>query len=354
MNERLSQLQRKLPDGVDGALINSDVNRYYYTGMKSSDGIVVISREKSCLFIDFRYYEKARQQAVCEVVLLTDAKKQLAEFFAINHAAIIALESGVSLSRWNRFKRDFPGLTFLTDDCFSELITAQRRCKSALELAHIKAAQKITDDSFAYILNHIAPGKTEKQIALALEFYSRQIGSEEASFDFIVAGGPNSSVPHAGASDRVLSSGDFLTLDFGAVVGGYHSDMTRTVAVGHATDEMQKVYHTVLAAQQKVLDAIQTGVRCSQVDKLARDVIAEAGYGEYFGHSLGHSVGLEIHESPGFSQSSEDSCQYGDIFTVEPGIYIAGRFGCRIEDMVYMGEAGAENLTHSPKELIIL
>ena len=179
-------------------------------------------------------------------------------------------------------------------------------------------------------------------------------GGEKLAFDTICVSGVNSSLPHGVPGDKIIEAGDFVTLDFGVTVAGYCSDMTRTVAVGHATDEMVTVYNTVLQAQLAALDTVKVGVKCRDVDAAARKIIDDAGYKGCFGHGTGHSVGLEIHEDPRFSQKTEDVCRSGLIMTVEPGIYLAGKFGCRIEDMIFIGNSKVENLTNSPKELIIL
>ena len=182
----------------------------------------------------------------------------------------------------------------------------------------------------------------------------RERGSEGVAFDFIVVSGKNSSLPHGVPTDKKIEKGDFVTMDFGGVVNGYRSDMTRTVAVGNVTEKQRKIYETVMAAQQASLDMIKPGVACFQVDKAARDIISNAGYGDFFGHGLGHSVGLEIHESPACNTRDKTPLKKGMIMTVEPGIYLPGEFGVRIEDMVVVTDSGYENLTKSPKELVVL
>jgi Xaa-Pro aminopeptidase len=233
-------------------------------------------------------------------------------------------------------------------------IWALRERKDPGELALIQAAQGITDGCFSYILNFIKPGRTEREIALEMFRHMMEQGAEGLAFDTICVSGVNSSLPHGVPTERRLEAGDFLTMDFGAMVGGYCSDMTRTVAIGHVTEEMSRVYHTVLEAQRKAIAAVKKGMICSQVDKRARNIIYGAGYEGCFGHGLGHSVGLDIHEEPRFSPACGRECQEGMILTVEPGIYLEGKFGCRIEDMVFIGEDSVLNLTHSPKELMIL
>ena len=204
------------------------------------------------------------------------------------------------------------------------------------------------------MLTFLRPGVTEREAALEIEFYMRRHGAEGVAFDLIVITGAKTSMPHGVPGEEKIQPGDFVTMDTGAVVNGMHSDMTRTVAIGHADDEMRQVYHTVLKAQQNAIAAVHAGVACKAVDFAARSVIEQAGYGEYFGHSTGHSVGLEIHESPAFSPRSEAIAQENMVITVEPGIYLPGKFGVRIEDMVRVTQNGCEDLTNAKKELIVL
>ena len=231
-----------------------------------------------------------------------------------------------------------------------------RQVKDEEEIAAIRKAQSITDAAFLEILDFIKPGKTEKEVAAYLEYCMRRLGADGLAFETIAAGGPNSAKPHAVPGDRPLRQGDFFTMDYGAYWGGYCSDMTRTVAVGEPTEEMRRVYDTVLAAQLLGIEKAVVGASCRAVDAAARELIYNAGYEGCFGHSLGHSVGIEIHEMPGFSPSiaPETTAKEGMVITVEPGIYLEGRFGVRIEDMVWLAPDGTKDLTNSPKELIIL
>ena len=229
-----------------------------------------------------------------------------------------------------------------------------RSIKDSEELKNICAAQALTDATFDYALNCIKPGISERELMLDMEFFMRKNGSEGTAFDFIVVSGKNSSLPHGVPTDKKIEIGDFVTMDFGAVVNGYRSDMTRTVGVGSITKEQKTVYDTVLKAQKAAIDYIKSGVKCCDADKVARDIIDLAGYKGCFGHSLGHSVGIEIHESPNCSPKCEKILLPGMIMTVEPGIYIEDKFGVRIEDMVQVREDGCINLTKSRKELIII
>ena len=215
-------------------------------------------------------------------------------------------------------------------------------------------AQRIAEAAFEHILTFIKEGVTEKEVALELDYYMLSHGADGLSFETIAVSGKNSSKPHGVPSDKKIEKGDFVTMDFGAVVEGYHSDMTRTVAVGFVTDEQKNVYETVLKAQEAAQAAASSGVCCADVDKAARDVIENAGYGEYFNHSTGHGVGVEIHEYPRLSTVCKAILSVGNVVTDEPGIYIPEKFGVRIEDMLLITENGCENLTRAPKELIIL
>ena len=262
--------------------------------------------------------------------------------------------SSIGLARFNELQRQFSNVQISLDDKCDSAVLLERSIKSHEELKQIRLAQSITDDTFSYILPRISVGRTEREIMLEMEFYLRKQGSEGAAFDFIVVSGKNSSLPHGVPTDKTIEKGDFITMDFGAVINGYCSDMTRTVAIKTVTDEQRAVYDTVLTAQKKAFEAINPGVPCVQVDKVARDYIDEQGYAGCFGHGLGHSVGIEVHESPSFNTRDESCLKPGMVLSVEPGIYLPDRFGVRIEDMVVITDEGFENVTHSSKELIIL
>jgi len=236
----------------------------------------------------------------------------------------------------------------------SDIIDKPRMVKDDNELGLLRRAEQIGDEAFDHILTILKPGITEREISLELEFFMKKQGASKLSFDTIVASGPNSSMPHAQVTDRVVQNGDFVTMDFGCVYKGYCSDMTRTVAVGTPTDEMKKVYQIVLDANLRAMDGIKAGVKCSDIDALARGYISDKGYGDYFGHGLGHSVGLQIHEEPRFSPKCDVITEENMVITDEPGIYLPGKFGVRIEDLVVVRKDGYERLSKSPKELIII
>ena len=351
---KIKQLQKFL--GKDeAALITTEENRFYFTGFPSSAGTLFVTADKAFFLIDFRYVEKARAVIpFCEVILAERGGVTVSDLAKKEGVTSILFETaGTSVSTYKSMKEKY-GDMLSDSDRLDGFIRDCRMFKEQYELDLIKEAQRLTDDTFSYILGKIEPGKTEREIMLDMEFYSRNAGSEGASFEFIVVSGKNSSLPHGVPTDKKIEKGDFVTMDFGCIVGGYHSDMTRTVAVGCATDEMKKVYDTVKAAQDAAFAAIRPGVVCKDVDKASRDLIYAAGYEGCFGHGLGHSVGVEIHEYPNFNPVCEEILRPGHIMTVEPGIYLENKFGVRIEDMICCTENGFINITASPKDLIIL
>ena len=355
MTNRLDFLLQKLPQGIDAALITHPANRKYFTGFASSAGTIVATRDGCYFIIDSRYHEMAKSAIEsCEVLLQGNLYEQINSLLQKHGAKTLAVESvTTSLSMAAQHQKEIRA-ELLCDDALSEAISALRCIKSAEEIAAIQAAQDITDHTFSRMLGVLKPGMSEIEIALEMEFYSRKNGSEAAAFGFIVAGGPNSSKPHAVPSDYVLQKGDFLTMDFGCTVNGYRSDMTRTILFGQPTEKQNRVYRTVLQAQIAAMAAIRAGVRGCDVDKVARDRIDATEFKGLFGHGLGHSLGLDIHENPRFAQHYTGVIESGTVMSVEPGIYIPGEFGVRIEDIVEITEDGFRNFTNSPKGLITL
>ncbi len=345
-----------LPNGIDCALISSDVNRRYFSGMKSSYGFILAFKDKAYLLVDFRYYEKAFSVVKnCEVILLNSFKAQANDILKKHNAKVIAIESNnVTVSQLSAFRSMFSDFEIDSTDNLSSAITAMRSIKSQIEIEMITSAQRIAEKAFDNLLNFICEGKTEREIALQLDFYMLKNGAEALSFDTIALAGKNTSLPHGVPSDTIVKKGDFVLLDFGAVFEGYHSDMTRTVCVGEASEKMQSVYEIVLTAQNAALNGIKSGVSSKEIDKIARDIITEAGYGGRFGHGLGHGVGMEIHEFPNSSPNSDTILEDNMIMTVEPGIYLSDEFGVRIEDFVIIKENGCENITKCVKNLIYL
>lgn len=343
-------------DSADCALITSDVNRRYFTGMKSSAGVILAFPDKAYLLIDFRYIEKARATVKdAEVIELKKLCPQLKELISRHGAKSMAIESEtLTVKEYNAYRHFFPDMTINGGDELSNAINELRAVKSAEETECIRKAQEIAEKSLEELKPFIRAGVTERAVALELNRLMFENGAEDLSFDTIVLSGTNTSMPHGVPSDKKIEEGEFVLMDFGAVWNGYHSDMTRTVCVGEPTDEMRKVYDIVLRAQLAGIAAARAGITGSELDKTARDIIGAEGYGDCFGHSLGHGVGLEIHEKPNASPNYKLPLMAGAVVTVEPGIYIAGKFGVRIEDFVILNENGCENLTKSDKNLIIL
>ena len=264
--------------------------------------------------------------------------------------------SNITVEKYSRFKKAFSesGIDCICNSILDDKIDNIRCIKDESEIAKIAKAQEITEKSYLEVLNYLKPGVSERRVALELEHLIKLNGGEGVSFDLITITGKKTSLPHGVPSDDIVSEGDFFTFDIGSIFEGYHSDTTRTVAVKSASEEMRKVYDTVLKAQLAVLDSVKPGAKCFDVDKIARDIISENGYGKYFGHATGHGVGLDIHESPVVSPKSETVLKKGMIITDEPGIYLPGKFGVRIEDMLCVTDTGYKNFVSLPKELIIV
>lgn len=338
------------------ALISSDVNRFYLCEFPSSAGNIIITKDSATLLIDFRYFEKAKKTVKnMDVLLLTSLYKDIKSVLDNKKIKNIYIETEhITLETLNRLEKGLEEFCILKDSTLSQKLNELRQIKTPKEIEFIKKAQAITDKAFSHILNFIKVGKTEKEIALELEFFMRKNGSQGVAFDTIAVSGKNSSLPHGVPTDKPLEKGDFLTMDFGAVYEGYCSDMTRTVALGYVTEEQHEIYDIVLQAQLEALKNIKPNIRCKEIDKIARDIIANTGYGEFFGHGLGHSVGIEIHENPSFNTRDERPLKKGMVITVEPGIYLPDKFGVRIEDMVVITDEGFENITESEKNLIII
>lgn len=339
----------------DAVLLISPVNRRYITGFKSSAGFVVIRPDGTFFITDFRYFGAAKEKVnEAEVILQNKAYEQLNELFA-GCKNILVEEQYLTVSDFERIKEKMPEYTLIPGA--SDVLGKLRAVKEYDELELIKAAQDITDRAFEYIVrfisDHLSKGITESDVALELEYFMRKNGADGIAFDTIAVSGAKSAMPH-GVPENIPVSKGFLTMDFGAMYGGYCSDMTRTVSIGKPTEKMKDVYDTVLNAQLKALEFITAGKTGKETDAVARDYINSRGYEGKFGHSLGHSLGLEIHESPNFSPSNESIIPACSVLSVEPGVYLDGEFGVRIEDIVYITQNGCENLTKSTKELIIL
>ncbi|MBQ7800574.1 MAG: aminopeptidase P family protein [Oscillospiraceae bacterium] len=357
-NNRLSRFKRSLAANIDAAIIFDNANKRYLTGVNTDDaGTLIVTKNSAYFIIDSRYTEVVERSVNKDinVILQKELYFQIAEIFSEQNIKYYSLETQkIPISVAEKLKKEIKIATLDLSYDAGEVISGLRSVKDQIELELIRSAQKITDDAFDYILPKIKEGKTEKELALELEFYIRSHGADGVSFDIIFIGGANTSMPHGVPSDYRLKYGDLITMDFGADFNGYKSDMTRTVALGAVSDEQKRVYNIVLEAQEKSIEQIKEGIVCSEIDKIARNIIKSYGYSEYFGHALGHSVGLDIHESPNFSPKCDTFLKEGMILSVEPGIYLPGKFGVRIEDLVYVTKKCAINLTKSKKSLIIL
>ncbi len=350
----VSQIQQAL--GSHEALVMTDaVSIRYASGFHIDDGAAVITRDGAWVITDSRYVEAASAAIRDMEVRCTSNGHplgamlgELAAQLGLRRAA--ACPSRLSHSQWTWLEQAL-GVPLDPD---GSIVEGLRACKDRDEVDSIIAAQRIAEKALDEVLGLIKPGMTEKQIAAELVYRMYKYGGEGNSFDPIVVTGPKSSMPHGVPGENVVKDGDFITMDFGTLYNGYCSDMTRTVAVGHVTEEMRRVYDTVLQAQLAGIAAAAPGVPGRDVHEAGRKVIADAGYGEYFGHGFGHSLGLEIHENPGARPGNDAPLPEGAVISAEPGIYLPGRFGVRIEDMLWLHDGAAENLTKAPKELIIL
>lgn len=352
----LRRVSSLLPEGIDAALVTSECNRQYLLQFHSSAGILLVTRDDAVFWVDSRYIEKAQRNIKgCRVELLTSISQQLREYAEHCSVKTVAVESSyLTLREFDRYKHLFSNLTLVSSDEFDNVLLNMRSVKTMEELSRMKDAQAITDQAFARICEYIRPGMTEKQVAARLEYELKMLGADGLAFDTIVVSGANSSMPHGTPAEKPVEHGDFITMDFGAALGGYKSDMTRTIAVGAVNEEQRRVYETVLEAQRRAFEQIRPGAVCKDVDAAARSFIAEAGLEGCFGHGLGHSLGVEIHESPSFNRIDMTTLEPGMVLSVEPGIYLPGKFGVRIEDIIAVTGSGFENLTKSPKELICL
>ncbi len=341
--------------GLDAIYVNSPENHLYMCDFDNPDGCLFITEETTYVFADFRYIEAAKAEAdpeFCTVCL--PGQPKISEIVGERGIKVIGYEDeALTCSEFERFKgalAEFSCEYVPMGNAFTEI----RAFKSEEEVAYITEAQRIAEAAFHHILKTITHDMTEIEVAAELEYFMKKHGSDKPSFDTVCVSGTASARPHGVPRPVKLEKG-FLTMDYGAMVKGYHSDMTRTVVIGKADAEEKRLYQTVLDAQLAVLAVITEGVKNADMDKVARDLIDNAGYRGCFGHGLGHGVGLMIHEAPNLSFRSGDAVlQAGQLVTVEPGIYLEGKYGCRIEDMVFITEGGARNLTDCPKELIEL
>lgn len=354
MQTRLAKLRGEMRRlSLDAVWISSAENHLYLSLFDNPDGQMLITQEKAYVFADFRYIEAAQREASkdCTVVMPEGRRKNwLPPLIAEEEIRTIGYEDiALTCRELAQLQEELPTCVFSPIGTVMEEI---RSLKTEDEIEKIIRAQRIAEAALESLLANITPTMTEVEVAAELEYFMKKNGSSKPSFDTIAVSGSNSSSPHGVPRNVPLERG-FLTMDFGATVDGYHSDMTRTIVIGRADADMKRLYQTVLTAQTAALEAIRAGVKNADMDKIARDIIDNAGYKGCFGHSLGHGVGLKIHEMPTLSfASGERTLRPGEVVTVEPGIYIAGKYGCRIEDSVVVEENGNRNMMLAPKELL--
>ncbi|WP_378955582.1 M24 family metallopeptidase [Pelosinus sp. sgz500959] len=352
MERRMKKLRRFMSEqGIQGMLITKPENRRYFSGFSGSTGTLFISDTESKLLTDFRYIEQATNEAKQYEILRYTANpyELVSEMTSKLGLEIIGFESDfVTYGTYTKLVESMPTLQLLPVE-----IDGLRMVKDMDEVALIKKAVEIADSAFLQILSFIKPGISEQAVALELEYQMRKLGAEKPAFDTIVASGKRGALPHGRASQKLIELGDFVTMDFGAVYQGYHSDMTRTICIGTATEKQREVYEIVLAAQLAGVKAVGPGKTGKEIDAVARKIITDAGFGDYFGHGLGHSLGLHIHEDPRLSPSNTQTVLMENmVVTVEPGIYLPEWGGIRIEDTVLVSTDGCQILTASSKHLI--
>ena len=342
-------------DGLDAILLTSEANCYYATGFMG-EGIALVTRRGSWYFTDSRYTEAA-DKAIGNAAVIREVSREKPFSVLINEALA---EAGAEKAGFEEQRMTVAEHAVYSEKLHytltpaSSLMTELRGSKDEEELSCMTAAQRIAEGALEQILKEIRPGMTEKEIAARLNYLMVSAGAEKTAFDTIVASGPNGSMPHAVPGMRKVREGDFITMDFGCVYKGYCSDMTRTVALGRPSDEMRNVYDIVLQAQLAGIAAAKAGVTGAVIDGAARKVIQDAGYGVYFGHSFGHSLGIDIHEAPNAAPGNDKPMPDGAVVSAEPGIYLPGKFGVRIEDVMILRPDGAQVITKAPKALLVL
>lgn len=340
--------------GIDGMLITDPYNRRYLTDFTGTAGTVLVSKSEAFLLVDFRYTSQANAQVTNFTV------KEIDRAIIYKEISTLAESLGINKLGFEQQHQSYLYYSQLSKEIKAELVPVSnvveklRMIKNESEMAILKKAAEIADVAFEHILTFIQPGRTEIEIANELEFHMRKLGATSSSFDMIVASGVRSALPHGVASEKVIEQGDMVTLDFGAYFQGYCSDMTRTFAVGKPDPKLKDIYSIVHAALENALSGIKAGMTGKEADALTRDLISEKGYGDYYGHGMGHGIGLYIHEDIFMNPTCELLVEEGMVLTVEPGIYIPGLGGVRIEDDIIVKKDGIEIITKSPKELIIL
>ena len=349
---RIERLRALLTEKVvDAVLVTKEENVHYFSGFRGDSTALLVTHERLLLVTDSRYTEQASAEAsLYEIVEQRDGLYRKVAELAVEAGVVALGYEGAALvcDQYEKLKEMLGEISFDT----SLALDALRQVKDTDEIALIRRACAIADEGFAHIIRYIQPGMTEMEVAAELEHYMRTLGSERPAFQTIIASGVRGSLPHGVASDKVIARGELVTMDFGAVCAGYHSDITRTICVGRADVRQREIYDAVLSAQMRALAALRPGVTGIEVDRIARDSLAEKNFEQYFGHGLGHSLGLEIHEEPRLSKAGKHIMQPNMLITDEPGVYIPRWGGIRIEDTVLITADGSEPLTRAPKEFI--
>lgn len=356
--KRIDKLKSFINNPEQAVLLINEVNIGYFSGFFHSEGYLLVTQNESYLLVDFRYIEAAKKKSSnCKVVMFKKLTEDLLDILKKEGIKDLVFEAdSITVARFEGIKKFFAEhkIDCIADKTLCDHIAEIRIIKDKSEIEKIQKAQDIAEKAYLETLNFLKPGVSEKEISARLEYLMNIYGAECKSFDLITITGKKTSLPHGVPSDGIVKEGDFFTFDFGAVYEGYHSDTTRTIAIKYATDEMEKIYNIVLKAQLAALEKIKPGVKCREVDKAARNIIAAEGFGEYFGHSTGHGVGLDIHEAPTVSTKGETVLKSGMVITDEPGIYLPDKFGVRIEDMLCVADDGYKNFVSLPKELLII
>lgn len=349
----LERLIREIPDEIDGLIIKEGKNRRYFTNFSSTEGTLIVTKKRAYLLLDFRYFEMAKKVVKnAEVLLYNNLYEKIREIFKKDSVLNVLVETNyVSIKQFKEYEEKLEEFNFKQISWLDEIILSFRSVKTEEEIEKIKKSQEVVDAAFAHILDYIKKGLTEKQVAREIENFILD-NAQGVSFPTIVVSGKNTSLPHGKPSQKVLEDGDFVTMDFGAVLDGYCSDMTRTICVGSSNSFQKDLYKIVLSGQELALNKIKEGLVCSDVDLLVREYFKEFSYDEEFGHGLGHGVGLNIHEDPYLNRVCKTVLKENMVVTVEPGLYISSKMGLRIEDLVVVKKEGILNLTKSSKELI--
>lgn len=354
-HSRLKRVRAYLAEhGLDAFVVMDQKNTRYLTGFTGTYSLLVLTRNRTYFITDSRYVERARRQLrglhiLCQP--LRNPERWLSRFFQLRHLSVIGFEESIAYKDYVRLRRMVRPARLRER---ATIVTQIRMKKDAAERRHIRASVRIAEQALQWLLKRISPGTTEQELAHALRRKMEDLGADGESFPCIIASGPHAAWPHAEASPKKIRRRDAVIIDLGAVSHGYCSDMTRTIFVQTASRSQRKLYEVVREAQHRAIEAIRPGMAARKIDAIARRFIEDRGYGKYFGHGLGHGVGLNVHEPPTLNPQSRDILEPGMVVTVEPGIYIPGRFGIRIEDLVLVTETACELLTHFPRDLIEL